>query len=123
VLAIFAEGHVGFDETDLLPFEDGAVAFATAAGVPIVPCAIVGTSELWFRRRVVVRFGEPIPTAGVRGAPARAALQDQVGDAFRALLPAIPPRLSDRRPLAWIGEILDGEEDRARHRAWRQAAR
>jgi 1-acyl-sn-glycerol-3-phosphate acyltransferase len=123
VLGIFAEGRVGFDETDLLPFEEGAVAFATAAGVPIVPCALVGTSELWFRRRVVVRFGDPIPTTGTRGAQARAALQEQVRDAFRALLPAVPPRLSSRRPLTWIGEILDGEEDRIRHRAWRETAR
>jgi 1-acyl-sn-glycerol-3-phosphate acyltransferase len=123
VLGIFAEGRVGFDETDLLPFEEGAVAFAASSGVPIVPCAIVGTSELWFRRRVIVRFGDPIPTAGIRGTRAREQLQAQVRNAYRGLLPSTPPRLPRRRPLAWIGEILDGEEDRARHRASRQSRR
>ena len=112
VLAIFAEGRVGFRETALLPFEDGAVAFATASGVPIVPCAMVGTTVMHFRRRVVVRFGAPIETAGARGATARAELEERVRDALLALVPAREPALPARRPLAWIGDILDGEEDR-----------
>ena len=66
---IFAEGRVGFDETDLLPLEDGAAAFAMTSGVPVVPCAIVGTTDLWFRKRVMVRFGAPLqpPTRGREG--------------------------------------------------------
>jgi len=55
VLGIFAEGTVGFRETELLPFEDGAVAFAAGSGVPIVPCAIVGSTFMWFRKRVTFR--------------------------------------------------------------------
>ncbi|MGH2416882.1 MAG: 1-acyl-sn-glycerol-3-phosphate acyltransferase, partial [Candidatus Limnocylindria bacterium] len=46
VLGIFAEGRIGFREAELLPFEDGAAAFAVASGVPIVPCAIVGSTQL-----------------------------------------------------------------------------
>ena len=71
VLGIFAEGRVGFRESGLLALEDGAAAFALASGVPILPCAIVGSTTLWFRKRLVVRFGDPIPTAGLRGQPAR----------------------------------------------------
>ena len=121
VLGIFAEGHVGFRESELLPFEEGAVAFATAAGVPIVPCALVGTSELWFGRRVTVRFGAAIPTEGLRGARARAELEERVRAGMQALLPSAEPRLPARRPLAWVGEVLDGADDRERHRRAREA--
>lgn len=120
VLAIFVEGRVGFRESELLPFEEGAVAFASASGVPIMPCAIVGSSELWFRRRVIVRFGQPILTQGLRGASGRAQLESRLRDAMLALLPEIEPRLPRRRPLAWVGEMLDGTEDRERHRRHRE---
>jgi len=121
VLGIFAEGRVGFRESDLLSFEDGAIAFATASGVPIVPCVILGTSDLWFRQRVRVRFGEPISTTGLRGAAARAELEERVRAAMTVLLPSSEPRVPRRRPLAWLGEILDGEEDRARRQAYRES--
>jgi 1-acyl-sn-glycerol-3-phosphate acyltransferase len=116
VLGIFAEGRVGFRETELLPFEEGTVAFATAAGVPILPCAIVGSSELWFRRQVIVRFGPPIPSGEYRGAVGREELELRVAEAIVALLPKKDPRLPRYRPLAWIGDALDGAEDRERHR-------
>ncbi len=117
VLGIFAEGTVGFRETELLPFEDGAVAFAAASGVPIVPCAIVGSTFLWFRKRVVFRYGDPIPSAGARGREARAALDAQVRAAMLALMPTREPRLSRRRPLRFLGDLLTGPADLARRRA------
>jgi 1-acyl-sn-glycerol-3-phosphate acyltransferase len=117
VLGIFAEGRVGFRETELLPFEDGAVAFAATAGVPIVPCAIVGSTYLWFRRRVEVRFGEPIPTAEVRGREGRAKLDSQVRATMAALLPDREPRLPRRRPLRFVGDLLTAPNDLARRRA------
>lgn len=116
VLGIFAEGRVGFGESELLPFEEGAVAFASAAGVPIVPCAIVGSVDLWFRRRVSIRFGPPISTEQLRGAIGRAELDERVQAALRDLLPDREPRLPSFRPLAWIGPVLDGADDRARRR-------
>ena len=72
VLGIFAEGRIGFRESELLPFEEGAAAFAAMSAVPVVPCAIVGSTDLWFRRRVEVRFGRRSrrPTsAGARPEP------------------------------------------------------
>lgn len=120
VLAIFVEGRVGFRESELLPFEEGAVAFASASGVPIVPCAIVGSSELWFRGRVTVRFGDAIPTQGLRGASGRAELDARLRERMVALLPSLAPRLPRSRPLGWVGEVLDGAEDRERHRRHRE---
>lgn len=117
VLGIFAEGTVGFRETELLPFEEGAVAFAAASGVPIVPCAIVGSTFMWFRKRVVFRYGDPISTADTRGREAREELDRQVRAAMQALLPETEPRLPRRRPLPFLGDLLTGPADLARRRA------
>jgi 1-acyl-sn-glycerol-3-phosphate acyltransferase len=116
VLGIFAEGRIGFREAQLLPFEDGAVAFATAAGVPIVPCAIVGSTELWFRKRVEVRFGPAIATAGVRGRDARTELDARVRAAVGELLPRREPPVPRRRPLGFLSDLLNGTDDAARRR-------
>jgi 1-acyl-sn-glycerol-3-phosphate acyltransferase len=116
VLGIFAEGRVGFRETELLPFEDGAVAFAATAGVSIVPCVIVGSTHLWFRKRVELRFGEPISAAGARGREGRAELDAGVRAAMAALLPDREPQLPRRRPLRFLGDLLTGADDLARRR-------
>jgi 1-acyl-sn-glycerol-3-phosphate acyltransferase len=116
VLGIFAEGTVGFRETELLPFEEGAVAFAAASGVPIVPCAIVGSTFMWFRSRVVFRYGEPIATAEARGREAREELDRRVRAAMQALLPGQEPRLPRHRPLRFIGDVLTGPADLERRR-------
>jgi 1-acyl-sn-glycerol-3-phosphate acyltransferase len=110
VLGIFAEGQAGFRETELLPFEEGAVAFAATAGVPIVPGAVVGSTFLWFRRRVTIRFAAPIPSEGARSHEARDALEERVRAAMQALLPSKEPALPRRRPLQFIGDALSGRE-------------
>lgn len=117
VLGIFAEGTVGFRETKLLPFEDGAVAFAAASGVPIVPCAIVGSTFMWFRRRVVFRYGDPIATADAHGREARGELDRRVRAAMLALLPTREPKLPRRQPLRFLGDLLTGPADLERRRA------
>jgi 1-acyl-sn-glycerol-3-phosphate acyltransferase len=119
VLGIFAEGRIGFDETKLLPFEDGATSFAASSKVPVVPCAIVGSTDLWFRKRIVVRFGAPIATDAVHGRDARTGLEGRIRGAVEALLPAeelAPPR---RRPLAFLGDLLNGADDIARRKSER----
>lgn len=117
VLGIFAEGRIGVRETQLLPFEEGAAAFAVTAQVPIVPCAIVGSSELWFRKRIEVRFGPSISTAGLRGADGRALAEARSREAIVALLPATEPRFPKHRPLSFLTDLLNGREEVARRRA------
>jgi 1-acyl-sn-glycerol-3-phosphate acyltransferase len=117
VLGIFAEGRIGFRESELLPFEDGAAAFAASSGVPIVPCAIVGSTELWFRRRIEVRFGTPIGTDGIRGREAREELEARMRAAIAEMLPDREPHLPRRRPLAFLTNLLNGAEDVARRQA------
>lgn len=115
VLGIFAEGRIGFREADLLPFEEGAAAFAATAGVPVVPCAIVGSTRLWFRRRILIRFGRPIPTTDARGRDGRMALEKRIRAAIGELLPQAEPRLPRRRPLdTLLTDLLNGADDVAR---------
>jgi 1-acyl-sn-glycerol-3-phosphate acyltransferase len=114
VLGIFAEGRIGFRESELLPFEEGAAAFAVASGVPVVPCAIVGSTDLWFRKTITVLFGAPIATDAVRGRAARAELEGSIRDAVAALLPATEPRFPRRRPLSFLTDLLNGADDIAR---------
>ena len=67
---IFAEGtRAATDE--LQPFKKGAFMLALHSGVPIVPFAVAGSRRVmpkgrWRvrRGRIIVRFGEPIPTDG-----------------------------------------------------------
>ena len=63
-VAIFPEGAYGPREGELLPFHKGFAHFAIKAGVPVVPVALSGTKDLWFRKPIKVVIGEPIPTGG-----------------------------------------------------------
>ena len=106
VLGVFAEGRIGRRESDLLPFEDGAAYFASRFGVPVVPCAIVGTGELWLRKRLLLRFGPPIPPVAP-GRAASAELDRRAAEAVRALLPTAEPARPRWRPLGWLTELLN----------------
>jgi 1-acyl-sn-glycerol-3-phosphate acyltransferase len=85
----------------------------------VVPCAIVGSTDLWFRRRIEIRFGPPIETGTVRGREARAELDARIRAALQDLLPTEEPRLPRRRPLAFLTDLLNGADDVARRRASR----
>ncbi|MBI1240556.1 lysophospholipid acyltransferase family protein [Umezakia ovalisporum] len=60
-LVLFPEGRLGSAEGHLhLPLKRGTVIYALRAGVPIVPVAIIGTHDLYLRKDLTVRFGEPL---------------------------------------------------------------
>src|ERR1700693_1286647 len=63
-VAIFPEGNYGPEEGELTPFKKGFAHFAIKAGVPVVPVALSGTKDLWFRKPIRVIMGEPIQPAG-----------------------------------------------------------
>lgn len=71
-LCAFPEGTRSRDGS-IRPFKGGAFQVALQAGVPVVPIAIDGSGEVLpasgFRVRpgtIIVRVGDPIPTAGLR---------------------------------------------------------
>jgi 1-acyl-sn-glycerol-3-phosphate acyltransferase len=83
-IALFPEGDFGPREGELLPFKKGFAHFAVDAQAPVLPVALSGMKEIWLRKELGVRIGEPIPTAG--------RTPDEVAqislDAMRRLLPA-----------------------------------
>jgi 1-acyl-sn-glycerol-3-phosphate acyltransferase len=64
-LGIFPEAAYGPAEGELQPaWKKGFAHFAVRSGVPIIPIAISGTKDLWLRKSITLRIGEPVPTAG-----------------------------------------------------------
>jgi 1-acyl-sn-glycerol-3-phosphate acyltransferase len=63
-IAIFPEANYGPKEGELMPFKKGFAHFAIKAAVPVVPVALSGTKDLWFRKRIRVVIGKPLVPAG-----------------------------------------------------------
>jgi 1-acyl-sn-glycerol-3-phosphate acyltransferase len=64
VAALYPEGHYGPGEGRLLPFHTGFAHFAIDNRVPVVPIGLTGTQDLWWRKRIGIRIGDPIDPAG-----------------------------------------------------------
>ena len=98
VVGIFPEGGVATGRESACrggPIKQGACLVALRAGVPIVPCVVLGTHTLnevgpWLpfgRAKLWIAFGEPIePVTGETNRKAsRRAMSRELGDAFCAL--------------------------------------
>src|SRR5882762_1969956 len=83
-IAIFPEGNYGPKEGELLPFKKGFAHFAIKAKVPVVPVALSGTKDLWFRKRIRVVIGKPLSADGQDPASLTAA-------AFKEITELMPP--------------------------------
>ena len=83
-IAIFPEANYGPKEGELLPFKKGFAHFAIKANVPVVPVALSGTKDLWFRKRIKAVVGTPLSPAGQDPA----ALTEQAYQEMRSILPA-----------------------------------
>jgi 1-acyl-sn-glycerol-3-phosphate acyltransferase len=93
-VVVFPEGTRSDDGT-LLSFKKGGFVLAMKSGVPVVPVGIIGTfgvlpKQSWLIQasEVTVRFGDPIPTKGLKRdelmARVRAAIGALSGDAAEA---------------------------------------
>jgi 1-acyl-sn-glycerol-3-phosphate acyltransferase len=97
IVGIFPEGRVRHDEDSVLhtgAIESGVCKLAQLAGVPVLPCVVVGAEKFcrwksWLpgaRTRWAVAFGELIqPRASPDRATARAAMAQEITLALRAL--------------------------------------
>jgi 1-acyl-sn-glycerol-3-phosphate acyltransferase len=100
-IAIFPEGNYGPREGELLPFKKGFAHFAIKAGVPVVPVALSGTQDLWFRKPIRVVIGQPVLPAGKDPATLTQEGQERVAE----LMPAYsepPGRKLLRRQLTHL---------------------
>jgi 1-acyl-sn-glycerol-3-phosphate acyltransferase len=97
VVGIFPEGEVREDEGSVLhggAIHDGICKLAQLAGVPVLPCVVVGSEKFahwknWLpgaRTRWAVAYGEPVyPCEDAARIPARAAMVEKITHALRAL--------------------------------------
>ncbi len=83
-VAMFPEGNYGPREGELMPFHKGFAHFAIKAGVSVVPVALSGTKDVWFRKRIKVVIGKPLATAGQDPA----ALTEHAFEVMKGLMPA-----------------------------------
>ena len=101
-VAIFPEGNYGKAEGELMPFHKGFAHFAIKAGVPVVPVALSGCKDLWFRKRIRVIVGPAISTAGQDPV----ALTDLAYQRIKAMLPAYEDP-GGRKPLRnWLTHLF-----------------
>ena len=99
-MLIFPEG--GRSDGVLQPFKEGGAFIAIKAGVPLLPIALIGTREVMAMgspvfhpfRRVTLRIGDPIPTAGLTTRD-RGRLTDAVREQIVAML-ATPSETSPK---------------------------
>ncbi|MFN6449661.1 MAG: lysophospholipid acyltransferase family protein [Nostoc sp. DedSLP05] len=60
-MILFPEGRLGTVEAQLhLPLKRGTIIYALRAGVPIIPIAVIGTHDLYLRKKLTLRVGEPL---------------------------------------------------------------
>ncbi|GHI84067.1 lysophospholipid acyltransferase family protein [Streptomyces xanthophaeus] len=121
LLGIYPEGTRSHDGR-LYKGKVGVAAMALGAGVPVVPCAMVGTFEIQPPgqkipkvRRVTIRFGEPMDFsryAGLEGE--RAVLRAVTDEIMYAILGLSGQEYVDR----YAGEVK-AEEEAARKKARR----
>jgi 1-acyl-sn-glycerol-3-phosphate acyltransferase len=97
VVGVFPEGGIRHGKRSLLegaPLRPGASTLAHIAGVPLLPCVIIGSDRLYTARRwltlrrtpVWIAFGDPIPCfAGLPKSAARERIEHEVSNAFQKL--------------------------------------
>ena len=109
VVVIFPEGTIT-DDPDLHPMEPktGLARLALASEVPVIPCALWGTANVWpkgFAKRwwppkqdILVRVGRPMEVRGDPSSPEDwARVGREVMEAVARLLASLRPAVPDRR--------------------------
>ena len=116
VIVIFPEGTITTDP-DLNPMQPktGLARLALGSGVPVIPCALWGTANVWpkgFAKRwwppkqdILVRIGHPMEMNGSPDSPddwkrCGEAVMDQIARLVASLRPAVPDRRRQKRTAA-----------------------
>jgi 1-acyl-sn-glycerol-3-phosphate acyltransferase len=91
-VGVYPEGERSWDAR-LQPFRRGTIRVLLKAGVPVVPCGVVGSYDVWprwsrrpRRHRVRLEFGEPIRWPGMDDRAAREAFLPEAAATLRRRL-------------------------------------
>ncbi|MEV7615044.1 lysophospholipid acyltransferase family protein [Streptomyces sp. NPDC089799] len=125
LLGIYPEGTRSHDGR-LYKGKVGVAAMALGAGVPVIPCAMVGTFELQppgkvvprFGRRVTIRFGSPLDFSRYAGMEGEKAVLRAITDEIMYKIHA----LSGQEYVDRYASDVKAEEEEARRRTRRRTA-
>jgi 1-acyl-sn-glycerol-3-phosphate acyltransferase len=109
-LAFFPEGDSGHEEGRLMPLQRGIGHIILQANYPIIPMALSGTLELYWRKELMVTIGKPfrVSVEGLGHREAIDATVEQVAQALRAVLPRYQePVVKKKRLRGWLTTLLD----------------
>ncbi len=107
-LVLAPEGKLGDEEGKLSPLQHGAAHLSQTTGVPLLPVGATGTLELWLRKTLTMRIGEPIFPDEFEGdlRTRTHAMTARLDKEMRALLPGDDqhPRFKPLR--AWLTKLF-----------------
>ncbi len=108
-LLLFPEGGVSGEEGQLLPLKRGIGHFAVRADYPILPIALSGVKELYWRKPMRVIIGKPfrVATDQLDRRHAIDAAVNQVDAALRALLPRYQEPAKTSKHLRFLTDLSD----------------
>jgi 1-acyl-sn-glycerol-3-phosphate acyltransferase len=96
-ILVFPEGRLGDREGQLHhPLKRGTVLYALRSGVPITPVAIVGTQDLFWRKRLTLRFGPALPVPR-QPHPGRRLINTLLTQLEQSLTQLLPPTYREPR--------------------------
>jgi 1-acyl-sn-glycerol-3-phosphate acyltransferase len=110
VLGLFPEGNVGHEEGTLEPLQHGIGHFLlhTPEGYPVLPVALSGVKELYWRKPLTVTLGKPFHVR-VEGGNRHAAVEnatEQVANALRAVIPPYQEPVVAHKHMRFLTNLL-----------------
>ncbi len=108
-LVLFPEGGVGQEEGKLLPLLRGVGHFCIDAENPVLPIALSGVRDLYFRKRIRVIVGEPFRVRKIAANRHAAidAVTEQVRGALEGILPEYVEPNVRLKPLHFLTSLSD----------------
>ena len=106
-LMLFPEGRLGTTEGKLsLPLKRGTAIYALRSGVPVVPVALIGTKNLYYRKTLTLRFGEPLSFSQVKH-PKRQDIDTVLERLENAFIELLPSHYQEPDELKLFSEFLN----------------
>ncbi len=109
VLAFFPEGDSGKEEGKLMPLQRGIGHIILQANYPIVPIALSGTLELYWRKEIAVTIGKPfrVNVEGLNHREAIDAAVEQVTEQLHKTIPPYQEPVVGKKRMRWLTTLLD----------------
>jgi 1-acyl-sn-glycerol-3-phosphate acyltransferase len=110
-LGLFPEGNVGHEEGKLEPLQKGIGHFLLHApkAYPVLPVALSGVMELYWRKPLTVTIGKPFHVRA-EGANRHAAVENatlQVANALRLVIPPYEEPVVAHKRMRFLTNLLD----------------